>query len=1329
MSKVPDIGINLSATAETAVVDASDSLAPIANTQLVFKGDYTREGPDLLISHPEHGSLLVLNYFRQAQPQDLVTADGPVLDGNTVVKLAGPIAPLQSAQAGTGLAATPIGNVQSAEGTVTAQRTDGSTATLTTGDPVFQGDVVQTGDGSSLVIVFVDETLFTLSADARMVLDELIYSPGGSDNSMVLNLVQGSFVFVTGQVAPTGDMRVETPTATMGIRGTTPIVQINSLDGATRFALAFDPGGQLGSYQLFDRVTGQLIGTVNTTDSTFFVPAPGTAPIITPRTPSEFAAVEGQLQQAYAAYGAAGLGQQNTNDNDGLQDDNGPGQTDAGQNQIEGGPVPDLGTPDLSPLGNGGGGLTTDGPAGSGGGSGSSPLGPSTPPPSNGRQQPGNTNSPDTFDDSGLPPPTSDDLLVFLPPSLVTQEDQSINFSGLNVEIPGNGQGTVTIVARSTVTLAQVSGLSFLVGDGIDDKEVSFSGSEADINAALAGITYTPSPNSETGGLTLTVFDGTTTLSADLPITIQPVDDPPIVYDIALTVDENGSVTAPFLGSDPDQGDTLTLFALSPPSLGTLEVSPDGTFTFDTNGDFDSLTANTTQEVTFQYAAVDQTGLVSEIPATVTITVTGMNDAPVASDFVLTSSGSSNSGFENGFAGWQQVAGPQPGPNGEFIASNYDYSFDVDQSGFFIPGDDNVAVLQFSGWLDSWGDGPDRGTVFGPSLISDDFSAFQGEVVSFEYRSYFSVDDAFHTAELVNIDTGVRTQVFLEQTPVDTFEDAKSIEVPIEISGTYRIEFKVGSFDASDGGSLGARLAIGTAGIVGNDVLAGATETFAEGRFLQNTSDSDGDQITLESVSASSTFGAGVSIENGAVVYKTGNAFDFLAPGQTLTDTFQYTISDGNGGFDTATASVDVVGAGNRANSAALAYEPVPDRSAPAPQTPTPVDLNAPADSISVSGVLPLNTVTYAFPSASIQGTSLTSYTPAQQMAAVAALSLWAEVSGLTIEEANASETATIRFLNSADVAFTETFDTSAGSTIVTNPDVAETLSPDTGTYGFQALLHETGHALGLDNASASVTQAQSIMSSVAPNAIGISWWNESGTWIYAQTPMVEDIAAIQQAYGANPETRAGDTVYGFNSTETGSIYDFTANEDPVLTIYDAEGVDVLDFSAWDTPAVIDLNPGAYSSVNGMTNNIAIANGTTIEKAIGGAGNDLLIGTDLGETLDGGAGLDTLVGGGGADTFVLSHDDFADIIADFEVGEDRLDLSSLLDANFNTADVGDYVKVERNGDDAVLSVDGDGAGGPSVFTDVAVLQSVQAGGIIDFVFSDNGVQATDSVVA
>lgn len=1330
MSNIPNSGISSSDTKETAVLDAAVPLPPIVDAPLLFRGDYARQGSDLLISHPEHGSLTIANYFLQDKLPDLVAANGAVLEGDTVAQLAGALAPGQYAQAGSGLAGAPIGNVQTSAGTVTAQRTDGTTVTLSSGDPVFQGDVVETAENSSLVIVFVDETLFSLSAGARMVLDELIYTPNGSGNSMVMNLVQGSFVFVTGQVAPTGDMRVETPTATMGIRGTTPIVQIDALDGATRFALAVDPNGLIGSYQLFDRISGQLLGTVDSTDATYFIQSAGTAPVVTPRTPAESASVEGQLQQAFDAYSAAGLGQQSSDDgDDGAQNAPGPDQTDAGLDQLFGGPVPDLSDPDLSPLGDRNGGLSRDIPTGSGSGSRSSPLVPEAPASSSGGDPSDDPGPTVPFDDSSIPDTGGDDLSVVLPPDLFTLEDEAITLRGLNVEIPGDGEGTVTIVARSTVTLARITGLTFLEGDGFDDETVAFSGTEADINAALSGMTYTPSPNSETGGLSLTVFDGESTLLADLPVTIEPVEDAPAVFDINLTVDENGSISAPFVGYDPDEGDTLTLFALSEPSLGTLEVFDNGTFTFGTNGDFDNLTAGTSQEISFQYSAVDSTGLVSEVPATVTIEVLGLNDDPVAPDIDLSPPGTLNGSFNDGFANWQQVVGPETGPNGEFIAGSYVTAFDVAQSGSLIPDDIIVAVVEFSGQLDASSDGSESAAAAGPSLISSPFTAFAGEYVSIEYRSFFGADEALHTAELVNVETGARTLVFRESTPVDVSGEVKSVEIQIPDTGNFQIEFGIGSVDTNDDGALGARLVIGNAGLIRTGVPAGATQTFGQIRFLENASDPDGDTLSLQGVSSTSAFGASISLVGSEVVYDTGSAFAFLAEGQTATDSFQYTIADGNGGFASATASVDVVGTGSAAAGIPLRYAPVSDQTAPMSNGLVAGAMQTTGTGVPLHETLPANTVTYAFPVVSPANNGLASYSPAQQAAAVAALSLWADVSGLAVAEAAVAETPTARFLNSTSVSFAEIFETESGSTIVTNPDFAEIISPQSGSHGFFALLHETGHAIGLDHPPPDLTQAQSVMSSVSPDTLGAHWWNDAGSWIYAQTPMIEDIATVQLAYGANEETRSGDTVYGFNGSETGTIHDFAVNRDPVLTIYDAAGVDALDFSGWDAPAIIDLNPGSYSSANGMTNNIGIAFGTVIESAIGGAGDDLLIGTSLGETLDGGAGLDTLIGGSGADTFVLSHDDFADMIVDFKSGEDRLDLSSLLDANFNTGEVGDYVDVEQRGDGAVVGVDRDGTGTANDFKDVAVLQSVEAGGIIDFVFSDNGVQATDTIVA
>jgi hypothetical protein len=80
-----------------------------------------------------------------------------------------------------------------------------------------------------------DGTAFNLSSNARMVLNEFVYDPNGTANSTLFSLTKGTFTFIASKVAKTGDMKIDTPVATMGIRGTTPHVEI-SADGTVRFA-------------------------------------------------------------------------------------------------------------------------------------------------------------------------------------------------------------------------------------------------------------------------------------------------------------------------------------------------------------------------------------------------------------------------------------------------------------------------------------------------------------------------------------------------------------------------------------------------------------------------------------------------------------------------------------------------------------------------------------------------------------------------------------------------------------------------------------------------------------------------------------------------------------------------------------------------------------------------------------------------------------------------------------------------------------------------------------------------------------------------------------
>jgi Ca2+-binding RTX toxin-like protein len=144
---------------------------------------------------------------------------------------------------------------------------------------------------------------------------------------------------------------------------------------------------------------------------------------------------------------------------------------------------------------------------------------------------------------------------------------------------------------------------------------------------------------------------------------------------------------------------------------------------------------------------------------------------------------------------------------------------------------------------------------------------------------------------------------------------------------------------------------------------------------------------------------------------------------------------------------------------------------------------------------------------------------------------------------------------------------------------------------------------------------------------------------------MLDDVAAIQAMYGADPNTRLGNTVYGFNSSfgTTGpeSVYNFSVNTHPILTIYDAGGIDTLDVSGFTQNQVIDLQPGHYSSIGGLQQNVAMAYNegnpgfnpnAVIENAVGGSGSDTIYGNDANNVLNGGAGNDTLIGGLGNDT-------------------------------------------------------------------------------------------------
>ena len=167
----------------------------------VLGADFVRQGSDLILTGADGQQISVRDFFRLQNPPDLITEGGQLIKAELAIKLAGPLAPGQYAQAAPAGAGDPIGKVVTAEGKVEATRADGTRVTLKEGDPVYQGDVLETGKDAALGIEFADETTFSLGDSGRMTLDEMIYDPGGDQNSMAVSLVQAQAVIATEEAA------------------------------------------------------------------------------------------------------------------------------------------------------------------------------------------------------------------------------------------------------------------------------------------------------------------------------------------------------------------------------------------------------------------------------------------------------------------------------------------------------------------------------------------------------------------------------------------------------------------------------------------------------------------------------------------------------------------------------------------------------------------------------------------------------------------------------------------------------------------------------------------------------------------------------------------------------------------------------------------------------------------------------------------------------------------------------------------------------------------------------------------------------------------------
>ena len=290
-------------------------------------------------------------------------------------------------------------------------------------------------------------------------------------------------------------------------------------------------------------------------------------------------------------------------------------------------------------------------------------------------------------------------------------------------------------------------------------------------------------------------------------------------------------------------------------------------------------------------------------------------------------------------------------------------------------------------------------------------------------------------------------------------------------------------------------------------------------------------------------------------------------------------------------------------------------------------------------------------------------FNPAQIAQATLALQAWSDVANITFVRVGAGTSGPAAYSDNATILFGDyttgedgaaafgefpgntSFGSAAGDVWI-NSTLSYNAAPTVGNYGGQVMVHELGHAIGLDhpsdyNAEANVTLSYATDASYYEDDRQysvMSYFSESETGgndggLYSAAPLMDDIAAAQLEYGANMTTRTGDTVYGFNSNTGEPWFTITGTfQKAVFAVWDAGGNDTLDFSGYNQTQTIDLRAGFFSSVGGLTGNVSIAEGVTIENAIGGSGDDSITGNAANNSIVGGAGADTVMAGDGNDT-------------------------------------------------------------------------------------------------
>jgi uncharacterized protein (TIGR03382 family) len=486
--------------------------------------------------------------------------------------------------------------------------------------------------------------------------------------------------------------------------------------------------------------------------------------------------------------------------------------------------------------------------------------------------------------------------------NLIATSDPDVFNRRLRVTMEPNGQ------ARGTMTLSRTTGLIFLTGDGVDDPRMAFEGTLTNINAALNGMRFTPTPDYfGTAGLLVSVLDlgnsglgGAKQGNTIIPINVTPnVNDPPNAVDDTFPV-PGESVNYPLdvLANDtflPDPPETLTITAVTQPANGSVTFSATGVL-FTPNPGFRGPTS-------FTYTISDPDGATDT--ATVNVVVDLPNNPPTANDDTYTVNEDSAATTLNVLVndtplpdtneGLTIISVTQPA-GGTVVLSPGSLSFTPNPN-FFGP-------TTFTYTISDGRQGTDTATVTvnvtnlndPPTATDDTFPVVEDTATALSVLANDTyLPDPPETLTITAVTQPAQGTVAINGTDV-------LYTPPPNYSGTTTFTYTISD---GNGGTDTATVTVNVTPVndppvANNDSYTVNEDSAATSLTVlanDNTGPETGETLSISAVTQPA--GGTVSI-TGTTVSFTPNA-NFFGP-----TTFTYTISDGNGGTATATVTVNV---------------------------------------------------------------------------------------------------------------------------------------------------------------------------------------------------------------------------------------------------------------------------------------------------------------------------------------------------------------------------------------------------------------------------------------